>query len=126
MTLLQGDKCCGCLLSWGLEKNREGAQPTGFPWTHGAHEWHGADRTQAGTPSLSAYGAILRTFAEAPARGNSPELISAVKLLGLRQFSLLAPLLMEKLKTREGNLEKEEIIIFATENMGFPFTAWPG
>lgn len=101
MTLLQGDRRCGRLLRWGLEKNREGAQPTGFPRPHGVHSCPGShgvswDREhESGDPPqpVKVPSHPWEYLQQPLTGGDSPEPISAAKLLGLSRFFLPVPLL---------------------------------
>lgn len=98
MTLLQGDRRCGCLLSLGLKKHKEGAQPTGFPRPHSCLGSFGSIMGQRapkqGPPGCQGGKLSSGMSAVASARRGQPRTrLSIVKLLGLSQFFSPVPLL---------------------------------
>lgn len=132
MTLLQGDRCCSLLLSWGLEKTGKEHSPRDFhtPTVHGAApaavECHGAESSKAEPTGLPGCRAILGNVCSSPwweGTALSPSLHA--KLLGLSSPHRYFPK-RAKLKTGKENLENKEVITSTQKKWNFFFTAQHG
>lgn len=135
MTLLQGDRCCGCLRSWGLEKTEKEYSPQDF---HGPREhraapaamgYHGAENSKAETPSVPGCRAILGNVCSSPWwEGTALSSPLCTKLLGL-SFPHWYLQQMAKLKIGKGDVENTEVITLTQKTWNFyllPGLCWQG
>lgn len=109
MTLLQGDRCCSRLLSWGLKKTGKEHSPRDFhsPTVHRAAPaavgCHGAERSKAETTSLPSH--PWECLQQPLVGGDSTEPVSPRKALGT-QFSSPVPPIDGKTENWERQLGK--------------------